>query len=310
MRVLKAIGETRNADGEAIKAAFAKAASEALGIDHNRVYFAAKAAITTAAEDAATVLLTFDLLPEEGGASAAELGKELVANVADPSSLLYGEAMREGCPVDSSFMPVVRILSSDGNEGGGGGGGGGVNVVAAVLVPLAVSLVLGALCFLNRKKLRDSALRKLALWRFEEVREGGGEGGGEGMREEDTKSVMHSLASKVRGAFGGGRFFAPAAKEWQEVGGDEGEKDDGIFSLGDVDDEGTDVRGGYAVAGGGRGGGGGGGSGEEPGTELVVVKKQDEGDGAEEKNGDYGELSENFGSELMGKKKRVIQIEL
>jgi hypothetical protein len=85
--------------------------------------------------------------------------------------------------------------------------------------------------------------------------------------------------------------------------------DDLQFSVGDVDDDGDDVRGGLGFgAGGGGGGGMAGGAGGEDGTELVVVKR--DGGNAMNSNGEFGEFSEAAGDEALVKKKRVIQIEL
>ena len=91
-----------------LQAAFAKGASAALEIDHNSVYFGA-GAISATSTSADTVLLTFELLPENGE-TASSLARALVLAVGDPTSELYSQTMREECPIDTSFQPDVKVV--------------------------------------------------------------------------------------------------------------------------------------------------------------------------------------------------------
>jgi len=266
VRILLPLASVRGADGEAMKGAFSRGVAEALGVSHNDVYFSTEA-ITAIATSPATVLLTFELLPG-ADATAGSIAQRFVGAVGDPSSALYSDEMEKLAPIDISFQPEVKIVSTSEPRGASKGA-----IAAAIIVPMFILLIAGAACYLYRKDIRDVALRKLAEWRFEELAAGG-----------ESTNPMHTFADRVRSAFAGG------GGNWSVVDGG----DDRHFSVGDIDDDGDDVRGRFASGTGGVEYG-------EDGTELVVVKKDDPLD-----NQAFSEFTED----LVEKKKRIIQIEL
>jgi hypothetical protein len=294
VRVLKPLAEVSGADGETMKAAFRKATSSSIDIEHNQIYFDSNA-ITARGDSPGTVMLTFELLPD--GASndraANDLASDFMSAVSDPESGLYSDDMRVKCPVDITFQPEFRIVYTSPQSNSHKAG-----IVAAVLVPVFL-LCITAACYIYRRPLRDQALRKLAAWRFEEL--AAGEGG-------VTTNVMHQMADRVKGVFSNRRRQESSA--WGMVRDNDGDGengDDHHFSLGDIDDDGGDL-----VRGGGKLGYGGGFASAsavqnfDDGTELVVVKRDDTG--GEGDNSEFSEFSEH-NTELM-KKKRIIQIEL
>ncbi|GMH85097.1 hypothetical protein TrVE_jg14216 [Triparma verrucosa] len=175
---------TTSSSHEVMKASFLKATLAATDIPHQNLYLPTDSVKYI---EAGTVSLTFDILPTSG-VDVNSYAKQFIAAVGDPTTELYSEDMRLNCPIDIGFQPDVKIIVRNPEDRDGT-----VDVVA-VVVPLVFLLMLAGLGYYYRRQIRNFTLRKLAKWKFEEMRE-------EDLPGDGGPNPMHGILDGIRGQF-------------------------------------------------------------------------------------------------------------
>ena len=167
-----------------MKASFLKATLAATDIPHQNLYLPTDSVKYVAS---GTVSLTFDILPLSN-ADVHSYAQQFISAVGDPNTELYGEEMRLKCPIDIGFQPDVQIIvrNPEGRDGTVDG--------LAVGVTLGFMVVLAGLGYYYRRQIRNFTLRKLAKWKFEEMRE-------EDLPGDGGPNPMHGILDGIRGQF-------------------------------------------------------------------------------------------------------------
>jgi len=158
--------------GEEMRTALRDAIATSLFIDSNRIYLKGNNDIRPT--EFGRVLFTFDILPPlssdhsaPGKKGAKEIADEFVNSVADQSSALYGHGMDRLCPIDTTFMPEVRIFALDDSDVDSRQSHVPVYGIVIVMLALAVLVVV---IHKKREQLMEVLLRWLSLRKFQSIR--------------------------------------------------------------------------------------------------------------------------------------------
>ncbi|GMH53456.1 hypothetical protein TrLO_g180 [Triparma laevis f. longispina] len=192
VRVLKDFSSSNH---EVIKASFVGATLDATSIPHGNLYLASNS-IEYASEG--VINLTFDIL-NIGSADVNKLSKEFVDAIGDPDSAMYNEDMRVNCPIDIGFQPEVQMVIRNPSPPEGN-----VKPVAVILPILFTLSFLCTLGYYYRRPLRNYTLRKLAQWKFSEMRDDdlSGDGGQNPMHGGILQGVIGQFRSVKDRYFG------------------------------------------------------------------------------------------------------------
>ncbi len=221
IQVLRSIADVDGADGEVMKRDFVQGVVDSIDISHNQVFFDKSGGILAVA-GADKISLTFDLIPNKGQ-TAGELGRAFIEAVADTSSALYSDTMRLSCPINTAYQPVVKVVLLEKEDLAKGK----VNAAAIILPILLVLAILSAVGYWKRREGREWLLRKLAMWKFNEIDE---EERGVRTNSLHERGMGSGMKSMMAGVFGGNN---PSPRGWGAVVS----SSDDNFSVGDVDDE-------------------------------------------------------------------------
>mgnify|MGYP001027051978 FL=1 len=160
IRVNKRV-DNQSEEGEEMKTVLLKNVGLGVHIDHTRFYLPSNS-IKQAIDDneGSGSLVTFDIMPDNK--SLTSLGSLDAANafvklVADESSLLYNNEMKENCPIDISYPPDIKMIFGDQI-----GGNIGPAAVITLIVLLIVAIFGGIFCWKHRLEIREKLLTKVS----------------------------------------------------------------------------------------------------------------------------------------------------